>query len=250
MAIKCALIIPDCHIPYENKRAYNLMLKVAKDLKPSEIVILGDYADFYWATSHGKHPDMLRTFKDEIKAINHRLDEMDELFPSSKKRYLCGNHEYRMERYLQEKAPELFGYVRYSELFELDKRPNWSWHAYGPNQRLQIMNSKLYARHEPLANTAGGTAHKAMCSLIYGHIHRIEESHIVSMDGKNHVCFSVGWLGDKRKEKIYGYVKNHHQWQLGFGLVYVDASTRYFYHEKIHILDNMTCVVNGKQYHG
>jgi len=70
----------------------------------------------------------------------------------------------------------------------------------------------------------------------------------VAMDGKNHVCMSVGWLGDKSKEKIYGYVKNHHQWQMGFGLAYVDPKSRFFYHHKIHIMENMTCVVNGKLY--
>jgi hypothetical protein len=84
--------------------------------------------------------------------------------------------------------------------------------------------------------------------VVYGHIHRIEESHIVGLDGTNHVAFSVGWLGDKRKDKIFNYVKGHWQWQLGFGLVWVDPATNYFYHQKIHILDNYTCVVNGKKY--
>jgi hypothetical protein len=71
------------------------------------------------------------------------------------------------------------------------------------------------------------------------------------MDGTNHVAFSVGWLGDKNQDLIFNYVKNHHQWQLGFGLVYVNEKTRYFYHQKIHILEQgnkYSCVVNGKLY--
>jgi hypothetical protein len=97
-----------------------------------------------------------------------------------------------------------------------------------------------------LGTNARVTASKALCSVVFGHTHRIEESHIVGLDGRNHVSFSVGWLGDKKKDKIFDYVKNHWQWQLGFGLVYVDTSNGYFYHHKIHILDNYTCVFDGK----
>ena len=109
----------------------------------------------------------------------------------------------------------------------------------------------MKARHEPLSSSAKATASKALCSLVYGHIHRIEESHIVGLDGTNHVCFSVGWLGDKRKDKIFDYVKGHWQWQMGFGLVYVDTKTRIFFHHKVHILEvgnKVFCLVNGKKY--
>lgn len=171
---------------------------------------------------------------------------MDELFPRVKKVYIQGNHEFRFERYINNKCPELFGVTQFDFLIKIPERKNWSYINYGPNQAYAVMGSKLTARHEPLASSAKATASRALCSLVYGHIHRIEESHLVGLDGTNHVCFSVGWLGDKRMDKIFGYVKGHHQWQLGFGLAYVDEKTGYFYHQKIHILDNYTCVVNGK----
>lgn len=225
------------------------MLKVAQDLRPDEIVLLGDYADFYALHQHGpKDPQLLHTLKDEVEDVNKGLDEIDKLFPRAKKKFIAGNHEFRFERYIQNKCPELFGVTDCEFLFKLHTRPGWTWIPYGPNQRTKVLNSKLWARHEPLGNSAKLTASKALSSLVYGHIHRIEESHIVGLDGTNHVCFSVGWLGDKSKEKVFGYVKGHFQWQLGFGLVYVHSKTGYFYHQKIHILDNMSCVVNGKRY--
>ena len=52
--------------------------------------------------------------------------------------------------------------------------------------------------------------------------------------------------GNKKLDEVYGYVKGHHQWQLGFGLAWVDTSTGYFYHQKVHILDNYSCVIDGK----
>jgi hypothetical protein len=248
--LKTALIIPDSHIPYHDRRAYNLMINVARSIQLDEICILGDYADFYAINAHGKHPQMLHTLQTEVAQVNEELDKLDFYFPNTKKVFIEGNHEYRFERFISMVCPALFGVTEPKFLFNINQRPNWTFHHYGPNQIHHILGSKLKARHEPLGNNAKLTATRALCSLVYGHIHRIEESHIVGLDGTNHVAFSVGWLGDKRMDKVFGYVKGHHQWQMGFGLVHVDDSTGYFYHQKIHILDNYTCVVNGKLYKG
>ena len=67
---KKALIIPDCHIPYHDRRSYEIMLEVAKDIDQDygldEIVILGDYADFYAINAHGKDAAMSHVLEDEI----------------------------------------------------------------------------------------------------------------------------------------------------------------------------------------
>ena len=258
--LSCAILIPDTHRKWHHVRAYNLMLEVASFLGEKKngglkgIYILGDYADFYFASGHGpKHPKLLNTTVEEVESVNEGLDELDKLFPSAKKVYIEGNHENRLTRFCQNKCPELFGYVDAKELFKINGRPGWTWIPYGPAQRVSILGSKLYARHEPLGTSAKATSTRALCSVVYGHIHRIEESHIVGLDGTNHVSFSVGWLGDKRKDEIFGYIKGHAQWQLGFGIVYVDQSTGLFYHNKIHILERgnkLTCVVNGKRFTG
>lgn len=225
------------------------MLEAAILLQPTHIYILGDYADFYSISSYSKDPRIAGMLEDELVDVLTGLSELDELFPDAKKVFIEGNHENRLERYLCDKAPALFGVTSVYQLLNFDRRPNWQFVSYGPNQMTQIADSKLFARHEPLASSAKATAGKALCSLAYGHIHRIEESHIVGLDGTNHVAFSVGWLGDKRKDAVYDYVKGHNQWQLGFGAVYVDSSTGLFYHNKYHILESdgkLSCVVNGR----
>lgn len=251
MGLKTALIIPDCHFGHADMRAYNLMIKVARSLKIDEVTILGDYGDIFFLNGHGsKDPYSRSLLTDEIEIINKKLDEIDRLFPKAKKVYLQGNHEYRFERYLLKNCPELFGITEFRFLIKMNQRFNWKYVNYGPNQKHKVLGSHLNARHEPLGKSASATSSKAMCSIVFGHTHRIEESHSVGFDGTNHVSFSVGWLGDKSLDKIFGYVKTHHQWQLGFGLVWVDPKTKYFYHQKVHILDNYTCVVNGKLYRG
>jgi hypothetical protein len=227
------------------------MLKVAQDVKPDHIYILGDYADFYSVSSHAKDPRVFQMLQDEVVDCLGALDQLDSLFPDAKKVFIQGNHEWRLERYLMNQAPALFGVTDSELILNLNDRANWKFIQYGPNQMVNVAGSYLVARHESLGSSAKATATKALCSLVYGHIHRIEESHMVGLDGTNHVCFSVGWLGDKRQDKIFDYVKSHHQWQLGFGLVSVNPKTRMFYHQKVHILENnnkVSCVVNGKHY--
>lgn len=240
------------HVPYQHKRATQLMLEVAKHVKVSEIVILGDLADFYFASGHGpKTPYMLNTTVSEVEAVNEFLDSLDKNFKDAKKKYIEGNHEFRLTRFIQNKAPELFGYVDAQALFKIQSRPGWSWIHYGPNQRTQVLKSKLFARHEPFGSSAKATAARALCSLVYGHIHRIESSYVVGLDGKSHIAFSVGWLGDSRKDEVFGYVKGHAQWQLGFGLVWVDEKTGLFYPQAVQILphgNSVSCVVNGKRF--
>lgn len=251
MALKIAAIWPDTHRPYHHKKAVELVLKVLSDVQPDEIVFLGDYADFYCVSSHQKDPRILSHLISEVEDVNNGLDEIDRLFPRAKKVFLEGNHCYRLERYLVQNAPALLGVTEIKFLFKFNQRYNWHFYNYGPNQMYKVLNSYLFARHEPLSSSAKATASKALCSLVYGHIHRIEESHIVGLDGTNHVCFSVGWLGDIRNDLVFNYVKSHHQWQLGFGLVYVDTESRLFYHQKIPILNidgKVSCVVNGKLY--
>jgi UDP-2,3-diacylglucosamine pyrophosphatase LpxH len=227
------------------------MLKVSQDLSLDHIYILGDYADFYSVSSHSKDPRVFAMLQDEVVGVLSCIQQLDDLFPQAKKYFIQGNHEWRLERYLMQQAPALFGVTDTEHLLELAGRPNWKFIPYGPNQSISVAGSFLKARHEPLASSAKATATRALCSLVYGHIHRIEESHMVGLDGTNHVCFSVGWLGDKRKDQIFDYVKGHHQWQMGFGLVWVNPKTRFFYHQKIHILEHngkVSCVVNGKEY--
>lgn len=227
------------------------MLEVAAFINPKHIYFLGDYADFYAVSSHGKHPQMAQLLIDEVCDVLMGFEEIDKMFPEARKVFIEGNHEFRLERYISNNSPALFGVTSTEDILQLRDRPNWQFIPYGPNQMVKIAGSKLFARHESLAPTAKGTAAKALCSLVYGHIHRIESSHIVGLDGSDHVAFSVGWLGDKRKDKVFGYLKNHAQWQLGFGIVYVDPSNGLFYPMSVHIVESgskVSCVVNGRRF--
>lgn len=224
------------------------MLHVASSIQIDEIVVLGDYADFYSVSSHSKCSSVKQLLIDEVESVNEELDKLDKLFPSQLKVMLCGNHEFRLARYIQNQAPALFGVTDIRNLFKFDQRPNWRYVAYGPNQKHHVLGSKLIARHEPLGPNAETTARKAMASIVHGHTHRIEMACSTSLTGEQHISFCPGWLGDKRNETVFGYVKHHANWQLGFGIVHVSDETKQFYPTIVHIRDDYTCVYGGKGY--
>lgn len=251
MALRLALCIEDTHVPYEHKKAYRLMLLVGRDLEINEIIIKGDFADFYGVSRFNKDPRVAAHLMAEVDAVNEKLDELDLLFPRAKKVYIEGNHEHRLESYIIDKCPALFGITEIRTLFKLDRRHGWNLVPYGSNQSYQILGSDLRVRHEPGASSAKAAASRAISNITYGHIHRAELSYVTSIDGKQYVAYCAGWMGDKRNDLIFDYVSGHHQWNLGFSLVYMNDETKEFYVQIVPIIGHdkeVSCVVNGKLY--
>lgn len=221
------------------------MLEIASFVILDEIVLLGDYADFYPVSRHDKDPAVAHALEDEIKSVNEGLDQLDKLWPRAKKVYLEGNHEVRLEKYLAEKAPALFGLTECQTLFELNRRPLWSYHTFGRHQGYRILGSELIARHRPLASNAKTGLLRAMTSYCYGDIHKIEEAQAVGLDMKTRVAFCPGWLGDETR-KVFDYMLAQPQWQLGFAIVTVDSSKNF--HHQIVPIKNNKAIFNGKEF--
>ena len=253
MRTKKALIIPDCHIPYHDERAYNVMIEVAKYIDKTygldEIVILGDYADFYGVNAHGKDASVRETLIEEIHDVVMKLRQLQSLFPKAKRVYIEGNHEYRLARYINNRCPDLYGLIDASTLLEL-KILGFEFVPYGPTQSYNVLGSKLIARHTPLAggkHVAQNTVEKALSSVIFGHTHRIQEAQVVALDGKNYRGISSGWLGDPT-HPVMQYVSGHHQWAQGFSIV-TTLPNRTWFNSLIHII-NHQCYYDGYVFEG
>jgi predicted phosphodiesterase len=101
------LSLSDCHIPYHSKEAIDAAIKYGKKLKPDVVVLLGDIADFYNISRWEKDPKQ-RDFKSEIDAVRQFLEWMRGEFRKSRIIYKLGNHENRLDKYIFNKAPELW----------------------------------------------------------------------------------------------------------------------------------------------
>ena len=250
MNVVPCLIIPDSHFPYQSVRAYNLMLEIASFINPKYVYLLGDYADMYYIHQHGpKDPRITHNLMDEVSSVNEGLNQIDKLFPDAKKVYIQGNHEWRLERFIQNKCPELFGFVTWDHLLNLTSRPKWTWCRYWPGQYTPVAGSKLMARHEPLAGSAAASVNKGLCNLIYGHTHKYDIARRVGLT-EEFIHHSPGWLGDKNKDAVFGYVKGHFNWNLGFDIVWVDQSTKEFFIDWVSISDDFKSVYQGKLFKG
>jgi len=244
--IRKILIIPDCHRPFHSKKAWDLCLEIASFVGIDEIVLLGDFADFYSVSRYTKDPTLPHLLEKEISSVNAGLDDLDKLWCNHKKIYLSGNHEERLSSLILDRAPQLFGLTHCKNLFRLDRRINWTWIEYGHDQSYAVGGSKLLARHRPLTSNARSALLRAGCSYVHGDTHRIEEVHAVSFDKRDLVSFSPGWLGDERFD-AFSYTLP--QWQKGFAIIYVMNSSKEFHHEIVRIKNNIA-ICHGKVFKG
>lgn len=244
--LETILIIPDSHHPFEDKRAYELMMSVAKDIKPEHVVILGDFADFFGVSSHSKNPNRALKLKEEVDYTVERLEEVKALGAKNNV-FIAGNHEDRLQRYLQDKAPELFNFISLPKILQLD-RLGFKYIPYKQHYTLGKMNFT----HD--TGTAGRYAHyKALDAfqhnVVIGHTHRLGYAVEGSATGERHCGVSMGWLGDVTEVDYMHRVKATRDWALGFGVGQLDPKTGNVYLSPIPIV-NYSCSVNGKLYKG
>jgi predicted phosphodiesterase len=209
------LFIPDTHRPYHSKPAWQMMLQAARAWEPDVIVVLGDFADFYAVSSHSKSPNRARNLESEVEDVNRGLDELDAL-GAKRKVYVCGNHEDRLERYLMDRAPELFNMVRIRDLFRLSER-GWMFVPYKRHLKL----GRLHVTHD--TNRAGRYAHYQSqadfggANVVIGHTHRFGLMVEGSAQGEPHVAAQFGHLLDVEQVDYMHRVRAMRDWALGFG---------------------------------
>ena len=242
MLLEKILFVPDTHAPYHDKRAFKLLLKVAEAFKPDTTVTLGDFFDMYAVSSHTRNPGRVSRLQYELEAGKDLLEELRE--HTKKAVFIAGNHCDRLQRYIYDKAPELFETVKLEEILEL-KKNGWIYVPYRESYQL----GKLWITHD----TGRAGKHATSQSLddfqdnvVIGHVHRMSYQITGNAKGRPHVGASFGWLGDKLEAGSYMHrVKANRDWALGFGVGYHRKSTGVVYLQPVPIV-NYTCVVGGE----
>lgn len=244
MALERVLIVPDTHAPYEDRRAWRLMMKAAREFKPHTIVHIGDLADCYAISAHSKDPTRVAFLKDEIVRVRELRAELDSL-GAKDKRFVEGNHCARLKRYLQDKAPELFGLVTTDELLELSKN-GWEFTPYREATRV----GKVWFTHDVGTSGKYSTARALdtyQHSVVIGHHHAIQYHVAGDATGSYQVGAQFGWLGDLNAVDYLHKVRVSRTWALGFGIGY--------HHTPSGIVHLVPCpivkyavVVEGKRY--
>lgn len=240
-----ALIVPDVHRPYHDKRAWRLMMQVGRALMPWAIVIIGDFVDFYAISRYPKDPIRATHLDREIKSGNKGLDELDAL-GAKEKRFTAGNHEYRWDTYLKEKAAAMYETVGGVEkVLRLEER-GWKYTPYRDADSIGHLNMT----HD--VDAMGRTSvYKALevfhHSVVTGHTHRLQ--YVVEGDalGDSKISAQFGHLADISKVDYKNRVKSKKDWALGFGVGYLDPKSGNAYLVPVPIV-GYTAMVNGRLY--
>ncbi len=212
-------VIPDCHFPFEDKKAWALVLRSIRETQPDRVVTLGDFLDCISVSNFPKPPDRRESLASEIEAGNIALDQLTEAAGKAPVVFLEGNHCFRMHRYLSEKAPELFGLVDIPTLLGIKKR-RWTWVPY----RSHITFGKVAYAHE-IGHCGRNATQQSLDSfggnIIVGHSHRAGTAYGGTVKGEHRVAMSCGWLGDINKID-YMHKSKTREWQHGAGFVQQD----------------------------
>ncbi len=102
------MIISDLHIPYQDKKAVDVMYQYGKKYKPDNIVINGDLLDFYRLSTFDQSPERVDSVPEEVEKGKEFIREIRKKFKDANIYFIEGNHEQRLQRYLW-RNPELHG---------------------------------------------------------------------------------------------------------------------------------------------
>jgi len=232
---------PDSHIPNEAD-AYDVALRACQMFKPSLLVIGGDYADCESLSMHEPTSTRgRRAFREEVTAVNRRLDELDAIRSVRRKYYIMGNHEWRLERLLAKFAPALSDCLSIDELFNLTKR-GWVVKPYRETLRIGKVNVTHDTGHSG-KNAHRQSAQDHMGSTIIFHTHRLAYEVSGKLNGDPYLASMLGWLGDPKKIDYVHQAKAAH-WTHGFGLSWHQANG-VVHLQPVPIVKG-ACVVEGK----
>jgi len=234
-AFKKVLFIPDVHVPYNDPCAWKLLIKSIKQFQPDILVILGDFADCFSVSKHDKSPARKTLLHKEVDSVRDHLEQLEGL-EIKRKIYVAGNHEHRLERYITQKAPELFGLVDIPALFQLPQN-GWEYVEY----KNHVCIGDLAVSHD--YGSAGQTAHRTAAQrlgvpVVIGHTHRSASITRKGFHGKHRQSAMFGWLGDVSEVDYLHQATAKTNWSLGFGIGYLLKSGEVILHQ-IPIVGNV-----------
>lgn len=242
------LFVPDTHAPYHDEQAWKLMLKIAGKFAPDGVVHLGDIGDFYAVSAHSKDPARRMQFHEECEVTRGCRDDLDQL-GAKRKKFIKGNHEFRLERYIADKSPELHNFVTVDKALELSQN-GWEITEYRDYTNV----GKLSLTHDTGQGgkyTAARAAETFQASVAIGHHHAMQYFVTGDAKGERKLGVSFGWLGDADAADYMHRIKARQLWSLGFGLGYHDTRNDLVYVTPVPILrdgDNYESIVEGKRY--
>lgn len=236
-ACKKVLILSDIHIPYHDNHAIIAACEEGLKQGVDTIYLNGDILDFYQLSFHEKDPRK-RSIANELEDARTFFAWLRETFPTQTIYYITGNHEYRLERYLRVKAPELLDCNEFKIDVLLRLR---EFDIINIPHRSKVYFGKLLVEHGDKLLGAGGVNPartlllKFKRPVICGHFHRTTSANSKVYDSHTDMAWSTGCLCEL--EPSYMEVNEHNH---GAAIVDIESNGSY----KV----NNFLIIDGKVY--
>lgn len=208
--------IPDVHVPFQDKAAWGLALRITKALKPDYVVQLGDFADLVAVSGHDKEFGVNVSLDHELSAIQDEWGKLEVAAGRAKVVALLGNHETRLLRYVAKNASKLESIIPgFPALFRMGAKT-----VSVPYQE-EFCIGKVHFVHD--VGHAGKTATQQTLDavghcVVHGHTHRGAVVYDGTSDGERRFGLGCGWLGDVDAIRYMAPAKTR-SWQHGIGIV-------------------------------
>lgn len=188
------LILGDVHIPCHDLSTVQLAVEHAKRDGAVGVLLNGDILDCHEVSSHNKDPRMPR-YKEELQLGRQFIAWLRQELPKAEIVYKIGNHEERLDRYINTRAPaleELEGFNTFTLL-------NFQKHGIiEVRDKRVIQLGGLHVVHGHEYSGGGGVNParwlylRARDKAICNHFHRTSEHHTRNISQKFAAAWSVG----------------------------------------------------------
>lgn len=229
-----AIILPDIHHPFHNKKAVRSVFEFTKWYKPDIVVLLGDALEMraidHWKKGRNKkYFEGVRLLDDYKRFTKDILEPIDKICPKARKVFMGGNHEDWVRQMINKFPQELEGVIDIDKSLNLQER-GWEWIPFiDRKSRRGIMKlGKLTLTHGHYTNKyhASKTSDTYSKSVVYGHTHDRQLHTKVHIEDPNdfHSAESIGCLCDQSPEFLWG---QPNRWVHSFGVVYIRDGGNY-----------------------
>lgn len=179
------LVAGDAQIPFQDEQAFDRFQHVVSETQPDNIVFVGDMVDLPSMSRFSQRNEWVGTTQDAINQYHNFLAQTRSNAPNANISVVHGNHEQRMDNYIQKNAAEVLGLKRVGEelavltlqyLTRYEDLDINSIDGY-PNGTLWLEDN-LKAFHGTNVAKGGSNAAKYLKeereTTLYGHTHRQE----------------------------------------------------------------------------
>jgi predicted phosphodiesterase len=234
---KTAVVMNDLQIPFQdNQVVYDLVLPFVRTLKPDVLLFNGDIADCYALSTHNKLRSDIRDIEGEVKECSRLFTAFA---PHAKRRIMQGgNHEFRFDRILAARVPELGNAASFEATFRV-REHGFEWVPYtGQSSNFQpgmTQLGSLTVTHGFLVRSHSAISAKAHferlgASVMVGHTHRLGVYYKTNLSGV-HGAWENGCLCLPNPEYTL-----FPDWQQGLSVVHYEEDG-YFSVQQLPVID-------------